>query len=245
MAFDLTYWGVFIAGLISFVSPCVLPIVPPYLVFLAGTSLEQLTDEDRDTRLGLQIVLSSVFFVLGFATVFVALGATATFIGDFVTAHLTWLGYIAGVIIIAMGLHFLGVLRIPLLYREARHHVQKKPAGFLGAYIVGLAFAFGWTPCVGPVLATILFVAGSEETAFQGASLLFFYALGIGIPFILAAMFAGPFMGLMARFRKYIGLVEKTMGVLLVITGILFITGGMPYLSYLLLEWFPQLGTFG
>lgn len=245
MAFDLTYWGVFLAGLISFASPCVLPLVPPYLVFLAGTSLDQLTDENRGARLGTHIVASSVFFVLGFATVFVALGATATFVGDFVTQHLTWLGYVAGVIIIAMGLHFLGVLRIPLLYREARHHVQKKPAGFLGAYIVGLAFAFGWTPCVGPVLATILFVAGSEESALQGAGLLFVYALGIGIPFILAAMFAGPFMAIMSRFRKHIGRVEKVMGALLVVTGILFLTGGMPYISYLMLEWFPQLGSFG
>lgn len=245
LGFDLTYWGVFLAGLISFASPCVLPLVPPYLCFLAGTSLDQLTDEHRTKQVGANVVVSSLFFVLGFATVFVALGASATFVGDLVTSHLTWLGYVAGVIIILMGLHFLGVLRIPLLYREARHHVQQKPAGFLGAYIVGLAFAFGWTPCVGPVLATILFVAGSEETALQGASLLFVYALGIGIPFVLAAMFAGPFMGFMSRFKKHLGLVEKIMGALLVVTGILFLTGGMPYISYLMLEWFPQLGTIG
>ena len=245
LAFDLTYWGVFVAGLISFASPCVLPLVPPYLCFLAGMSLDQLTDENRKATSSRQVIISSIFFVLGFASVFVALGASATLVGDFVTSHLTWLGYVAGVIIILMGLHFLGILRIPLLYREARHHVRQKPAGFLGAYIVGLAFAFGWTPCVGPVLATILFVAGSEETAFQGASLLFVYAMGIGIPFILAALFAGPFMSLLARFRQHLGRVEKIMGALLVITGILFLTGGMPYLSYLMLEWFPQLGTFG
>ncbi|MCB1459542.1 MAG: cytochrome c biogenesis protein CcdA, partial [Nitratireductor sp.] len=132
-----------------------------------------------------------------------------------------------------------------LLYREARIQVQRKPAGFLGAYVVGLAFAFGWTPCVGPVLAAVLFVAGAEETAWQGALLLLSYALGIGIPFILAAIFVVPFLGFLRRFSRHLGTVEKVMGGLLVATGLLFITGQMQTLSYLLLEWFPALGTVG
>ncbi|MEZ5873203.1 MAG: cytochrome c biogenesis protein CcdA [Nitratireductor sp.] len=245
MGLDATYWGAFIAGLVSFVSPCVLPIVPPYLCFLAGMSMDELSNSTHDRGKGAKIIGSSIAFVLGFATVFVALGATSSFIGQFVTRYLDTLSVLAGVIIIILGLHFLGVFKIGLLYREARIQVQRKPAGLLGAYVVGLAFAFGWTPCVGPVLATVLFVAGAEETALRGALLLLSYALGIGVPFILAAMFVAPFMGFLRRFARHLGAVEKVMGGLLVLTGLLFITGQMQTLSYLLLEWFPALGTVG
>lgn len=237
--------GALAAGLLSFVSPCVLPLVPPYLCFLAGVSLDELTDEERPPVLAGRIVIASLFFVLGFATVFVALGASASLMGSFVTEHLTVLGYIAGVIILILGLHFLGVFRIGLLFREARFQVRNKPIGYLGAYIVGLAFAFGWTPCVGPVLATILLIASTSGDAWDGAILLFAYALGIGIPFVLAAFFAGPFMRFMGRFRKHMGVVEKIMGGMLVITGILFLTGSMQTLSFLMLEWFPALGQVG
>lgn len=237
--------GALAAGLLSFASPCVLPLVPPYLCFLAGVSLDELTDEERPPVLMGKVVLASLFFVLGFVTVFVALGASASLVGSFVTQHLTTLSYVAGVIIIILGLHFLGVLRIGLLFREARFQVRNKPIGLLGAYIVGLAFAFGWTPCVGPVLATILLVASTSGEPWNGAVLLFVYALGIGIPFILAAFFAGPFMRFMAHFRKRMALVEKFMGGLLVVTGILFLTGSMQTFSYLLLEWFPALGQIG
>ncbi len=245
MDLSISLSGAVIAGLISFISPCVLPLVPPYLCFLAGVSLDELTDEERPPVLAGRIVLASIMFVLGFATVFVALGASASFIGTFVVDHLEVLGYIAGVIILIMGLHFLGVFRIALLFREARFQLNKKPIGFLGAYVVGLAFAFGWTPCVGPVLATILLVAGTQGDAFNGALLLFAYALGIGIPFVLAAFFAGPFMRFMSKFKKHLGTVEKVMGAVLVLTGILFLTGSMQTMSYWLLEAFPQLGTIG
>ena len=245
MGLDVTYWGAFIAGLVSFISPCVLPIVPPYLCFLAGMSMSELSSSSQERGNGARIVGSSIAFVLGFATVFVALGAASSFIGQFVTRYLDTLSVVAGVIIIILGLHFLGVFKIGLLYREARIQVQRKPAGFLGAYVVGLAFAFGWTPCVGPVLAAVLFVAGAEDTALKGAMLLLSYALGIGIPFILAAVFVVPFLGFLRRFAKHLGTVEKVMGGLLVATGLLFITGQMQTLSYLLLEWFPSLGTVG
>ena len=245
MGLDVTYWGAFIAGLVSFISPCVLPIVPPYLCFLAGMSMSELSSSSQERGNGARIVGSSIAFVLGFATVFVALGAASSFIGQFVTRYLDTLSVVAGVIIIILGLHFLGVFKIGLLYREARIQVQRKPAGLLGAYVVGLAFAFGWTPCVGPVLAAVLFVAGAEETAWQGALLLLSYALGIGIPFILAAIFVVPFLGFLRRFSRHLGTVEKVMGGLLVATGLLFITGQMQTLSYLLLEWFPALGTVG
>ncbi|TYC58689.1 cytochrome c biogenesis protein CcdA [Rhodobacterales bacterium] len=243
---DVTIIGATFAGVLSFVSPCVLPLVPPYLGFLAGVSLEQLTGESEDrTAASRRVFLSALVFVLGFSTVFVLLGATASFLGQFIRSYLDYLGYIAGAAIIVMGLHFLGVFRIGLLYREARVHVEKKPAGPLGAYFIGLAFGFGWTPCVGPILAAILFVAGTEDTVGKGALLLSAYALGLGIPFLIAALFAGPFLKFMKRFRKHMGAVEKTMGGVLVLTGIMFLTGQMATISYWLLETFPTFQAIG
>ena len=245
MDLDVGWAGAFIAGLLSFVSPCVLPLVPPYLSFLAGVSIDQLTDDERASDVTKRVVLTAVVFVAGFSTVFVGHGASASFFGGFLTDHLTTLGYIAGGIILILGLHFLGVFRIGLLFREARFQVASKPIGLVGAYVIGLAFAFGWTPCVGPVLAAILLYAGSEADVAKGAMLLFAYSLGIGLPFIIAAFFAGPFMQLMKRFRQHMGKVEKVMGAMLVVTGILFLTNSMSTLSYLMLEWFPALGTIG
>ena len=243
---DVTIIGAVLAGVLSFVSPCVLPLVPPYLGFLAGVSLEQLTDESEGNReASRRVFFSALVFVLGFSTVFVLLGATASFLGQFIRGYLDYLGYIAGAVVIIMGLHFLGVFRIGLLYREARVHVDKKPAGPLGAYLIGLAFGFGWTPCVGPILAAILFVAGTEDTVGKGALLLSAYAIGLGIPFLIAALFAGPFLKFMARFRKHMGAVEKTMGGVLVLTGVMFLTGQMAVLSYWLLETFPALQVIG
>ncbi|MEZ5840513.1 MAG: cytochrome c biogenesis protein CcdA [Hyphomicrobiales bacterium] len=245
MGLDVSIWGAFLAGLLSFVSPCVLPLVPPYLCFLAGVSLDELTEENAKPARSAGVFLASLAFVAGFTTVFVMLGASASAIGQLVTRHLDVLGYVAGVIIIIMGLHFLGVFRIGLLYREARVHVERKPAGLVGAYLIGIAFALGWTPCVGPVLAAILFVAGAEDTVARGAILLAAYGLGIGVPFLAASLFAGPFMGFMARFRRHMGTVEKVMGGLLVLTGIMFLTGQMAALSYWLLETFPALSAVG
>jgi cytochrome c-type biogenesis protein len=242
---DVSVGGAFLAGLLSFVSPCVLPIVPPYLAWLAGLSFEELKSEKIESGTRRRIILAALAFVLGFATVFVALGATASVVGKTIAQYFDILSIIAGIIIIVMGLHFIGVFRIALFYREARIQVERKPAGLLGAYVMGLAFAFGWTPCVGPVLAAILFVAGSEGTALRGAGLLAFYSLGIGIPFILAAVFASRFLAWAARFRRHMHKVEIAMGVLLILTGILFITGQMSVISYWLLETFPIFATIG
>jgi cytochrome c-type biogenesis protein len=243
VGFDVTYLGAVLAGLISFVSPCVLPIVPPYLCFLAGVSLEELTDAgEAAPGSRRRIVLSALAFAAGFATVFVALGASATAVGQLLSENFDWMTWIAGGLIIVMGLHFLGVIRIPLLYRQARVEVERRPGTPLGAYVVGLAFAFGWTPCVGPVLAAILFTAGAQETSGQGALLLLAYSLGIGTPFVLAALFAGPFMRLMRRFRRHMGLVEKAMGAMLVATGVLFMTGGMSTIAYWMIDYVPTLG---
>jgi cytochrome c-type biogenesis protein len=242
---DVSFGGAFLAGLLSFISPCVLPIVPPYLAWLAGLSFDELRSETIEKSTRRRIIAAASAFVLGFATVFVALGATASVIGKTIAQYFDILSVIAGVIIIVMGLHFVGAFRIALLYREARIQVGRKPAGMIGAYIMGLAFAFGWTPCVGPVLAAILFVAGSEGTALRGASLLAAYSFGIGIPFILAAVFASRFLAWAARFKRHMHKVEMTMGVFLILTGILFITGQMSAISYWLLETFPIFATIG
>lgn len=242
---NVTVFGAFLAGILSFVSPCVLPLVPPYLGFLAGVSLDQLTGSKGDTANPQRVFLAALFFVLGFSTVFISLGATASGIGQALRGYLDYFAYIAGVIVIVMGLHFLGVFRIALLYREARVHVERKPAGFLGAYLIGLAFAFGWTPCIGPILGAILFVAGSEDTVYQGAYLLAAYALGLGVPFLLAATFAGAFMRFMSRFKRHMMTVERAMGVFLIVVGLAFLTGQMATFSYWLLETFPDLAKIG
>ncbi len=242
---DVGFGAAFLAGVLSFASPCVLPIVPPYLAYLTGLSFDQIRENGREPAVARRIVMSSAAFVLGFTTVFIALGATASLVGQAVAEWFDTLSIIAGVVIILMGLHFLGLFRLALLYREARVEVAKKPAGPLGAYLMGLAFAFGWTPCVGPVLAAILFVAGSQETALRGAVLLASYSLGIGLPFLLAAAFATRFLAWAARFRRHMATVEKVMGGALVLTGILFVTGQMTTISYWLLETFPAFAEIG
>jgi len=242
---DVSMGGAFLAGLLSFISPCVLPIVPPYLAWLAGVSFDRLKDAKPGAAERRQIIFSAILFVLGFTTVFVGLGATASVVGKTIAQYFDVLSIVAGIIIIVMGLHFLGVFRIALLYREARVQVEQKPAGLAGAYILGLAFAFGWTPCVGPILAAILFIAGSEGSAGQGAILLGAYSLGIGIPFILAAVFASRFLDWAMRFRRHLRKVEVALGLFLVATGLLFITGQMSKISYWLLETFPVFQKIG
>jgi cytochrome c-type biogenesis protein len=243
MSSDVSLPAALIAGLLSFLSPCVLPLVPPYLTFIAGTTVEELAD-GGPSRARRDVALAAILFVLGFSTVFVGLGATASVFGQLIRQHLGTLSAVAGIVIIAMGLHFLGVWRLAFLYREARVEVSK-PIGLWGAYVMGLAFAFGWTPCIGPILAAILTVAGSEDTAGRGALLLAVYSAGLGIPFLIAAFAIEPFMGFLARFKRHLGMVEKIVGVLLVITGIAFLTGSLQTMSFWLLETFPGLATLG
>ncbi len=243
---DITYIGAMLAGLISFLSPCVLPLVPPYLCFLGGTTFEQLSGEgDVAQGVNLRVVLAAFAFVLGFTTVFIALGATATLIGQLVAENLDILAKIAGVAIIIVGLHFIGIFKIPLLNLQFRSSSTAAPAGLIGAYLVGIAFAFGWTPCIGPVLGVILAVAAAEDTVWQGIRLLGVYSLGLGIPFILAALAFRPFMGFLQRFRHHLGTVEKIMGGMLVATGVMFLTGSMSYIALWLLETFPALALIG
>jgi len=244
MNLDVTAGGAFLAGLLSFVSPCVLPLVPAYLAYMGGVSIEDMLEEGW-ARARWMVLLAAVCFVAGFSTVFVALGATASWIGQAVTAYLGWLGYLAGILIGLMGLHFLGVLPIPVLHRTARIGVTHNPASLIGAYMIGLAFGFGWSPCVGPVLAAILLIAGAKESAGEGARLLFVYSLGIGVPFLLAAGFAGAFMRWSARFKSRLAQVEKAMGLLLVVAGVLIFTGQMSAIANWLIETFPALARLG
>ena len=247
MAVDVGYVSAVGAGALSFLSPCVLPLVPPYLCYMAGVSVDEFRGEAKQEASGTRAALlsASLAFVLGFSTVFVALGAGASTIGALLRAWQQELGIAAGILIIVMGLNFLGVIRIPLLSREARFRSGGKPASAMAAYVMGLAFAFGWTPCIGPVLGPILTLAGGRETVGEGAALLFAYSLGLGLPFLVAALFSGAFMRFLGRFRVHLGRVEKVMGGLLVVAGVLFLTGGIQRASYWLLETFPALGNLG
>lgn len=244
MSLDVSTGGAFVAGLLSFFSPCVLPLVPPYLAYMGGVSIAELRDEDV-TRARGRVLISAVAFVAGFSTVFVALGATASWIGQAVGAYLGYFSYAAGILIIGMGLHFLGVFRISILDRTARVGVTQKPAGLAGAYLIGLAFGFGWSPCVGPVLTAILLMAGASGSAGEGAWLLLIYSLGIGVPFLVAAGFAGAFMRWSASMRARLGAIEKAMGVFLILAGVLIFTGQMPAIAFWLLETFPAFGRIG
>jgi cytochrome c-type biogenesis protein len=244
MAADVTILAALIAGMLSFLSPCVLPLVPPYLVYLTGTSLERFADAEPEPQVKRETLVAAGLFVAGFSTVFVALGASASVFGSLIRTYAHQLGIVAGIAIIIMGLHFLGITRMAFLMREKRAEVPP-PVGLWGAYVMGLAFAFGWTPCIGPILATILAVAASEATVAKGAGLLAVYSLGLGIPFLVAAFFIEPFAGFLSRFKRHLGLVEKGMGVLLVLTGIAFLTGFVTEASFWLLEAFPALGKIG
>ncbi|WP_299614982.1 cytochrome c biogenesis CcdA family protein [uncultured Tateyamaria sp.] len=245
--FDVTYLGALLAGLLSFLSPCILPIVPFYLSYLAGVGMNQISAQaDITPQVRMRAFLAACCFALGVITVFMGLGATATAFGQMVRDYFDILRWVAAAIIIAMGLHFLGILRIGFLYRQLRADAgNTSNVGLLGAFVIGLAFAFGWTPCVGPVLAAILFTAAGQETAGQGATLLFVYGLGMTLPFIAAALFIGPFMRFMARFRRHLGLVEKIMGALLILFGVLIATNSINYIAQWMLEhvpWFSAIG---
>src|ERR1043166_8204903 len=236
---DVSIPAALIAGLISFLSPCVLPLVPPYLIYLTGATIEHVANDETE-----QASKRAVMFVLGFSTVFVALGASASFIGGLIRAWSAELSIVAGIVIIVMGLHFLGLTRIGLLMKEGRMPMPK-PVGLWGAYAMGLAFAFGWTPCIGPILAAILSIAAAEATVTKGAGLLAVYSAGLGIPFLIAAFMVEQFSSLFARMKRHLTTVERAMGVLMVVTGIGFLTGAVSNVSVWLLETFPGLQSFG
>ncbi|MEO0682978.1 MAG: cytochrome c biogenesis protein CcdA [Pseudomonadota bacterium] len=289
----------FLGGVLSFLSPCVLPLAPPYLAFMAGSTLDRITAEggEPDAAVQRRVVISSIFFVLGLGTVFVALGATASLVGQTLAAWRYEFGVVAGFVIFGLGAHFIGFRRAPLaavlvivamgllalsggwssladaasrqwpvlaallgfavalratgyehvpfLMGEARFDAGGRAGSYGGSYVIGLAFAFGWTPCIGPVLGSILFLAAQEETIGAGVAMLAVYALGLGAPFIAAAAFVRPFMRWMRGFRRHLGRVEASMGGLLAVVGAMMITGTFETLAFWLLDTFPALATIG
>ena len=254
---DLPLTLVFGAGILSFLSPCVLPLVPAYLTYMGGASFEQLQQDGAGAGVvWRRSVFTSLFFVLGFSLIFIALGATATAFGQAFRGALVYevgigsfrfavLPALAGLLIIAMGLHFLGVWRLGFLDVQMRHGGPAAASGPLGGFLLGLAFAIGWTPCIGPVLAAVLSVAASEQSAGRGAMMLAVYSAGLGVPFILAGIAIGPFLSFFTGFKKHLGTVEKIMGAILVIVGLMFLSGQLARLSYWVLETFPVLSHFG
>jgi len=255
------------AGMLSFLSPCVLPIVPPYLAYMGGISMGDLVGQPAGQPAaavagagggaggGLALaapqaarrkaVTAALFFVMGLSTVFLALGFTASAFGLLFLEYQDVMTQVAGVVVIVFGLHFLGVFRIPILMREARLDAGDRGGSAFGAYVLGLAFAFGWTPCIGPILGAILSMAASEADVMRGTALLGVYAAGLGIPFLLAAMFIHRAMGLMTRIKRHMGLIEKLMGALLILVGVALLTGAFTAFSWWLLETFPVLGRIG
>ncbi|MBP7001823.1 cytochrome c biogenesis CcdA family protein [Amaricoccus sp.] len=231
-----------VAGLLSFLSPCVLPIVPPYLAYMAGASLDDLAaGREADRR----VMRTAVFFVLGLSTVFLLLGLAASSLGRALLAWQREMAMLAGAVIVLFGLHFLGVLRIPLLYREARLDAPPANGSAFGAYVLGLAFAFGWTPCIGPVLGAILSLAAQEASVERGMLLMGVYAVGLGVPFLLVALFLRQAAGLLAGMRRHMRLIERAMGALLLVVGVMMLTGAFTDLSFWLLETFPALARIG
>tara|TARA_R110002049_G_scaffold23545_6_gene83502 strand:+ start:26420 stop:27172 length:753 start_codon:yes stop_codon:yes gene_type:complete len=231
-----------IAGIVSFLSPCVLPIVPPYLAYMSGVSINDMSSQTTARR---RAIVAALFFVLGLSTVFLILGFTASAFGMFFLQNQILFARISGVVIIVFGLHFLGVFRIPFLDQEARLDAGDKGGSSFGAYVLGLAFAFGWTPCIGPQLGAILSLAASESSVARGTMLLGIYAAGLGIPFLLAAMFITRAMHLMNRIKPHMKLIERIMGGLLILVGLALLTGAFTSFSFWLLETFPILSTLG
>ncbi len=229
------------AGVLSFLSPCVLPIVPPYLAYMGGISMGEMGDASQRRR----TLTAAAFFVLGLSTVFLFLGFTASVFGQFFLQNQSWFSAGAGVIVMIFGAHFLGVFRIPFLDREARIDAGDKGGSAFGAYLLGLAFAFGWTPCIGPQLGMILALAADGGTIARGTGLLAIYAVGLGLPFLLVAAFFPRLTGLMAFLKRHMERIERIMGLLLWTIGLMMLTGGFSQFSYWLLETFPSLALLG
>ncbi len=232
----------FLAGLLSFLSPCVLPIVPPYLAYMSGISMRDLTEQ---TQSRYPALLPALFFVMGLSTVFLLLGFAASGLGQVFLAHRETFAQIAGVVVIVLGLHFLGLFRLGFLNREARLDAGNRGGSAFGAYVLGLAFAFGWTPCIGPILGAIISLAAAEGSVTRGTALLGAYALGLGLPFLASALFISRAMRLMNRIKPWLGTIEKAMGLLLILVGVALITGAMADFSFWLIEHVPFLQNLG
>ena len=242
---SVSLFGALVAGLISFISPCVLPIVPGYLSFISGVNMAELKGTERPAGLARRVGITSLAFVLGFSTVFVALGAAATMVGYYLQRYKRELGMAGGVVIIILGLHTAGILPIKWLLYEKRAEVKTRPLGLIGAYVVGLAFAFGWTPCIGPILGAILLYASQQETVSEGVLLLAAYSAGLGIPFVLSGLAINGFFAAFGRIRRHMKVVEYVSGALLVGVGLLLVTDRLAVLAQYFSKLFPSLTRIG
>jgi len=234
---SVSVWTSFLAGIASFLSPCVLPLVPGYISFISGMSLEDLSKGADRRAVAIQAGLGSAFFVLGFSLVFTALGATASVTGRFLAAYAPIISKLAGALIVVFGLHTAGLITIPWLYYEKRMNMGRFSSGFLGAFLMGFAFAFGWTPCIGPILAAILTLAAKQKTLYEGVWLLFVYSLGLGIPFMLTGFGINAFLQFFARYKRFIRTGEMFAGALLVFVGVLVFTNRLTMIIGLLPRW--------
>jgi cytochrome c-type biogenesis protein len=238
MGENVSLIAAFGAGFLSFISPCVLPLIPGYLSFVSGVSLEEMRG-DQAVAARRQVIVTSLAFVLGFSLVFIALGASASALGRFLFRNSTLLERIAGALVIVIGLHTMGVFRLPFLETEKRLQAGTKPKTLTGAVLVGMAFGFGWTPCIGPILSGILVLAGSKETIWEGVVMLAVYSLGLGIPFLLTALAINKFFAASSRIRKHYHAIEVTSGLLLVGIGLLLFTGQMTVITRVLTPYLP------
>jgi cytochrome c-type biogenesis protein len=237
---NVSVFAAFAAGLISFLSPCVLPLVPGYISIISGVSLDQLKTQEKQSAFRGTVVLNSIMFIIGFSITFIVLGASATWIGQTVLSNMSWLYRIAGLIIIIFGLHLTGILKISFLYKDKRFHDVQKPRGALGALVLGLAFAFGWSPCLGPILAGILTMASTQQGVREGVFLLAIYSLGLGLPFLMTSFGLNRFLSFYSRFKNHFHTVEIVSGVLVICVGVLIMTDNISRMA----GWFTFLNRF-
>ena len=228
---EVSVFTAFFAGIVSFLSPCVLPLVPGYLSIISGSSLEQLKAQEKDASLFRTVLMNSILFIVGFSITFIMLGASATWIGQVLVSRMKLLGQLAGLILIVFGIHLTGLIKINALYKDKRFHNVQKPRGLLGALVLGLAFAFGWTPCIGPILAGILTIASTKQTVTEGMFLLAVYSAGLGIPFLLTSLALNQFLSFYGRFKKHFHTVEVVSGALVIAVGVLILTGSLSRLA--------------
>lgn len=237
---DVSVLYVFFVGIVSFLSPCVLPLVPGYISIVSGVSLDQLKAESENKAFTRIVFLNSVMFVIGFSITFILMGAAATTIGQFLASQKRLFGQLAGLLLIVFGIHLTGLFKINALYQDKRIHNVQKPRGLMGALVLGLAFAFGWSPCIGPILATVIGIASTKDTVGQGVFLLAVYSLGLGIPFLLTSLGLNKFLAFYGKFKKHFHAMEIVSGVLVIAVGILMLTGKMTQLN----SWFSFLNRF-
>jgi len=237
---NVSVFYAFGAGLFSFLSPCVLPLVPGYISIISGFSLDQLKANEKDTTLMRTVLLNSIMFIVGFSVTFILLGATATWIGQLLLSKMRLFSRLAGLLLIVFGIHLTGLVKINFLYQDKRFHNVSKPRGLFGALVLGLAFAFGWTPCIGPILASIMTIASTKETVSQGMFLLAVYSAGLGIPFLLTSFALNKFLSFYSRFKRHFHAVEVASGALVIVVGVLILTGSLSRLA----TWFSFLNRF-